>query len=153
MKLFPPFRLDVVNQYLVRQTVSGGHKRVHLAPKAYDVLGYLVEQAGLLVTHEELLNAVWPNRCVGSQTLKQHVFNVRKALENPPKFPNFIKTHARRGYRFIASVRDDQSFMKDAALARPAPVPLVGREEALDELWNCRRLAMRSQRQIVFVTG
>lgn len=127
MKLFPPFRLDVVNQYLVRQTVSGGHERVHLAPKAYDVLGYLVEQAGLLVTHEELLNAVWPNRCVGSQTLKQHVFNVRKALGDPPKLPQFIETHARRGYRFIASVRDDQSFMKDAALARPAPVPLVGR--------------------------
>ena len=51
--LFPPFRLDPVNQQVWR-----GAERVTLRPKPFAVLRYLVEHAGQLVTHAELVHAV-----------------------------------------------------------------------------------------------
>ena len=55
MKVFKPFRLDTVNQCLWR-----AESRMPLTPKAFDVLRYLVEHAGRLVTPDEVLEALWP---------------------------------------------------------------------------------------------
>jgi len=60
MKGFPPFRFDTVNQCLWRGD-GAAEERVLLAPKAFDVLRYLVEHPGRLVAHNELLDALWPN--------------------------------------------------------------------------------------------
>src|SRR5271157_3754587 len=61
MKVFPPFRLDPINQCLWRRGEAGQDERVSLTPKAFAVLRYLVEHAGRLVTQDELLEAVWPD--------------------------------------------------------------------------------------------
>ena len=58
MKEFPPFRLDPGNQCLWRRTEAGDEERIRLTPKTFAVLHYLVEHAGRLVTHAELLDAV-----------------------------------------------------------------------------------------------
>jgi len=55
MKEFPPFRLDIVNQCLWRHRTRGDDERILLTPKAFAVLRHLVEHAGQLVTHDELL--------------------------------------------------------------------------------------------------
>ena len=60
-KEFPPFRLDTVNECLWRQQDRGGDERIPLTPKAFAVLRYLVEHPGRLVTHSEILEAVWPD--------------------------------------------------------------------------------------------
>ena len=104
MKVFPPFRLDTVNRFLWRRGDTGQEERVLLTPKAFAVLDHLVERAGRLVTHEELLEAVWPDTVVEPQAVKRHVLTVRSALGDRPKNPLFIETVARRGYRFIAPV-------------------------------------------------
>jgi DNA-binding winged helix-turn-helix (wHTH) protein len=66
MKEFPPFRLDSTNQCLWRRE-AGREERVLMAPKAFAVLDYLVEHAGRLVTHGELLEAVWAEPgCIGA---------------------------------------------------------------------------------------
>ena len=57
MKVFHTFRLDAANHCLWR-----GEERVSLAPKAFDVLRYLVEHADRLVTQEEILESLWPIR-------------------------------------------------------------------------------------------
>jgi TolB-like protein/Flp pilus assembly protein TadD len=112
MKEFPPFRLDPGDQSLWRDG-----KRVALTPKAYAVLRYLVERAGRLVTQDELLEAVWPSTFVQPEVLKSQILDVRAALGDRPKDPLYIETVPRRGYRFIASVRD----AVDAASADAEP--------------------------------
>jgi DNA-binding winged helix-turn-helix (wHTH) protein len=56
---FPPFRLDRANQCVWQATPDGGHSRLNLRPRAYDMLQYLVDNAGRLVTHDEFLDALW----------------------------------------------------------------------------------------------
>ncbi len=79
MREFPPFRLDTVNQCLW----SGdgvAEERILLAPKAFDVLRYLVEHPGRLVPHDELLEALWPKTYVQPEVLKSHIAAIRAVL-------------------------------------------------------------------------
>ena len=101
MTEFPPFRLDSQNQCLWR-----GAERITLTPKAFFLLEYLVERAGRIVAHGELLAALWPDSFVQPDVLKTHILDVRHALGDHARDPKFIETHPRRGYRFIAGVRD-----------------------------------------------
>jgi DNA-binding winged helix-turn-helix (wHTH) protein/tetratricopeptide (TPR) repeat protein len=152
MKRFPPFRLDTVNQCLWRLADTGREERVLLAPKAFAVLTYLVEHAGRLVSHDELLEAVWPDLVVESQAVKKHVLAVRSALGDRPKHPLFIETVTRRGYRFIATVSES---------AAPSPIAsgkkiqgsLVGRGRALAELHEAWQHALSAEGQVVVITG
>ena len=132
LKEFPPFRLDAVNQCLWRRRNSGDQERILVTPKAFAVLSYLLDHAGRLVTQEDLLNAVWPNTFVQPEVLKKHVFLLRELLGDDPKSPQFIETVPRRGYQFIATVRDGPS--AEPAVDTPARTKLVGRDQALTEL-------------------
>jgi DNA-binding winged helix-turn-helix (wHTH) protein len=152
MKVFPPFRLDTVNQCLWRRAESGQEKRISLAPKVFGVLRYLVEHSGRLVTHDELLNALWPDTYVQPEVLKNHILEVRNVLGDRARNSLFVETLPRRGYQFIAPVHE-------AALADPVlPLrltqgQLVGREQPLSDLRGFLQKALQSRRQIVFVTG
>jgi DNA-binding winged helix-turn-helix (wHTH) protein len=151
MREFPPFRLDTVNQCLLRGD-GMAEARVLLAPKAFDVLRYLVEHPGRLVPHDELLEALWPKTYVQTEVLKSHIAAIRSALGDDARKPMFIETLSRRGYRFIASVTEGVS-ARGAVASRP-PKILVGRDGALAQLNQCLgRMSMNGERQIVFVTG
>jgi len=134
MREFPPFRLDPVNQCLWRGE-GPAEERILLAPKAFAVLRYLVEHPGRLVTHEELLEALWPKTYVQPEVLKSHVTAIRAVLGDDARRPIFIETLSRRGYRFIAPVTEDAS----ARSSRPTNLPeavseLIGREAELGEV-------------------
>src|SRR5438128_813752 len=151
MKEFPPFRLDTVNQCLFRGD-GVAEERMLLAPKAFDVLRYLVEHPGRLVAHEELLAALWPKTYVQPEVLKSHIAAIRAVLGDDARKPMFIETMSRRGYRFIAPVTEGAS-ARGAAGSRPAKV-LVGRDDALAQLHQClEQMSSKGERQIVFVTG
>ncbi len=152
MKDFPPFRLDLVNQCLWRHPNKGDDERILLTPKAFAVLRYLVEHAGRLVTHDELLDAVWPNTHIQPQAIKKLILDLRGVLGDRVSKPLFIETLHRRGYRFIAAVSEDTG-AHSAVQAQPARGKLVGRERVLIELSDCLGKALRGERQIVFVTG
>ena len=92
MKEFPPFRFDTANQCLWRSHDTGEDERVLLAPKAFGVLQYLVEHAHRLVTHSELIEALWPDTFVQPAVLSSHIIDVRSALGDNPKNPRFIET-------------------------------------------------------------
>jgi TolB-like protein/DNA-binding winged helix-turn-helix (wHTH) protein/Tfp pilus assembly protein PilF len=79
---------------------------VSIPPKAYDVLRYLVENSGRLVTQDELLEAVWPDTYVNPEILRKYILEIRKILGDRLDKPLFIETVPKRGYRFIASVTD-----------------------------------------------
>jgi DNA-binding winged helix-turn-helix (wHTH) protein/tetratricopeptide (TPR) repeat protein len=152
VKEFPPFRLDTANQCLWRRQEGGVDERILLTPKAFGVLRHLVEHAGRLVTHDELLDAVWPATHIQPQAVKKLVLDLRGALGDDAKKPVFIETVHRRGYRFIAAA-SERPAVGFAASVQPPVKKLVGRERSLGELRDCLGNALRDQRQIVFITG
>lgn len=94
---FEPFCLDPNNACLWQQG-----QRVTLRPKTFDLLAYLVENAGVLLTKEALLDAVWPDTIVAEGVLATSMVELRKALGESAREPRFIATVHKRGYRFIA---------------------------------------------------
>jgi DNA-binding winged helix-turn-helix (wHTH) protein/tetratricopeptide (TPR) repeat protein len=152
MKEFPPFRLDTVNQCLWRCSGSGTDERILLKPKAFAILRHLVDHPGRLVTQEELLSAVWPDVYVQLDVLKRHIFDIRNELGDDPKCPRFVETLPRRGYQFIAAVRE-LGWAESATEGAAPIIKLVGRERALGELRACLARVVRGERQTVFVTG
>jgi DNA-binding winged helix-turn-helix (wHTH) protein/Flp pilus assembly protein TadD len=110
---FGPFLVD---RHGYRVTRDG--EIVPLTPKLLDLLLHLVDHAGHLVTKEALLDALWPGANVTDNALAQAVSELRDALGDEPKSPSFIKTVARRGYRFIARV--EKVDVQPSAGASPA---------------------------------
>ena len=145
---FQPFRLDPINQCLWRRGIGRADERILLKPKPFAVLQYLVDNSGRLVTQEELLDAVWPDTHVQPEVLKRHIFDIRDVLGDDSKSPTYIETHARRGYQFVAAVRNTS--MAESAPAVVPQTALVGRRPALSELQASLAKAMTGQRQIVF---
>src|SRR6202046_1245446 len=152
MKDFPPFRLDSINQCLWRRMDKRDDERILLTPKSFAVLRYLVEHAGRVVAHDELLEAGGPGTFTQPQAIKKSIVDLRIALEDRAKKPLFIETLHRRGYRFIAAVAEGTG-VPFAVPAAPARGRIVGREHPLGELRDCLQNALRGERQIVFVTG
>jgi TolB-like protein/DNA-binding winged helix-turn-helix (wHTH) protein len=104
MKSFQVFRLDTANQCLWR-----GQERVAIPPKPYDMLRYLVENSGRLVTQDEFLEKLWPETYVNPELIRKYILDIRKILGDRPDKPEFIETVTKRGYRFIAQVVDDRA--------------------------------------------
>jgi DNA-binding winged helix-turn-helix (wHTH) protein/Tol biopolymer transport system component len=101
---FGSFRLDPAERLLLR---AGEH--VSLTPKAFDLLVYLVDHAGRLVTKQELMSALWPNTFVEEANLAFTVSALRKALGDGQDGEQFIQTVPTRGYRFVAPVTHDEN--------------------------------------------
>jgi len=78
---------------------------ISLTPKATEILLVLLKHAGQLVEKDELLKEVWPDTFVEENNLTQNIFTLRKALGDDRTGPKYIETIARRGYRFLATVR------------------------------------------------
>jgi DNA-binding winged helix-turn-helix (wHTH) protein len=152
MKQFAPFRIDTVNQCLWRRSDKGTEERVLLAPTAFSVLLHLVDHAGRLVTHNELLESVWHGTHIQPQAVKRQILAIRTALGDEAKAPRFIETLPRRGYRFIAPVQDSPS-ISDNSVATEPHGKLVGRDRVLSVLHSRLESALEGNRKIVFVTG
>lgn len=90
-------------------------REIGLRPKTFEVLRYLVESAGRLVTKEEMLKAVWPDVVVSDESLAQCISEVRRAIGDQSQA--IIKTVPRRGYRFVAPVSQGEA---SRAIANPA---------------------------------
>jgi predicted ATPase len=153
MKQFESFRLDTANQCLWRDAAQ-----IALPPKPFAVLRYLVENPGRLITHDELLDALWPETYVQPQVLRTYVLDLRKVLQDDAGQPRFIQTLPKRGYCFVASVRDWTADDSNAAALRvqpegPKAAGIVNRLDEIACLKSLTQLAHSGQRQIVFVTG
>jgi TolB-like protein/DNA-binding winged helix-turn-helix (wHTH) protein/Flp pilus assembly protein TadD len=98
---FGPFRLDAAEHLLLCDGEA-----VPLTPKAFDLLLALVEQHGHLLEKEELLKKVWPDTFVEEANLASNISQLRKALGDGENGHRYIETAPKRGYRFVASVRE-----------------------------------------------
>jgi pimeloyl-ACP methyl ester carboxylesterase/DNA-binding winged helix-turn-helix (wHTH) protein len=113
---FGEFRLDLQQRRLWR-----GEIEVLLAPKAFEVLFYLVDRRGELVPREQLMKELWPDTFVDDHALSFQIAEVRKALGDDPKTPRYIETRPRRGYRFLAPIDPDGDGVDGLPAAAPAP--------------------------------
>jgi DNA-binding winged helix-turn-helix (wHTH) protein/alpha-beta hydrolase superfamily lysophospholipase len=111
---FGPFHLDVRERRLSR-----GSAVIPLRLKVFDTLRVLVENAGRLVTKQELLDTVWPETTVEENNLNHNVSVLRKALGERATGQQYIETVARVGYRFAAPV--DAGVPQPSAAAAAAP--------------------------------
>jgi DNA-binding winged helix-turn-helix (wHTH) protein/Tol biopolymer transport system component len=97
---FGEFRLDTH-----RRTLQKNGAPVHLTPRSFDLLCVMVENAGRVLEHDELLDKVWEGAFVEQGNLKKTISALRQALGESPETSEFITTVPRRGYRFTAPVR------------------------------------------------
>lgn len=117
---FGPFCLNPAERQLLRDGLP-----VTLSPQLFSLLVALVENAGHLLSKEELRNKVWGKAFVSEDALKVIVGNLRKALGNGGRGDLYIENVRGGGYRFIAEVKRleqiPQSQIMRAAVEVPAP--------------------------------
>jgi DNA-binding winged helix-turn-helix (wHTH) protein/TolB-like protein len=118
---FGEFRLVPSQRQLLR---SG--EAVHLTPRVFDTLLFLVEHRGRVLTKDELLAAVWPGVIVEDNNLGQAISKLRQAFGEAPGDKRFIATVPGRGYRFVAEVAEVAAGEAESRAA--ARLPLVDEE-------------------------
>src|SRR5215475_15743350 len=117
---FDRFRLDPQERILLREG-----QRLRLEPKDLEILLVLVENHGHTVGKEELLEKVWPGTFVEEGNLARHISVLRQVLGQGQSESQYIETIPKRGYRFVAPVRQvDLSSAEDQPREMPAARPI-----------------------------
>ena len=133
---FGPFRV-----FRARRLVERNGEAVHLGSRAFDVLAYLLEHTGQVVSHRALLEAVWPGTCVEEGNLRFQMAALRRALGDGEA--SYIINVPGRGYCFTASIskQDELKHLPippSNSVGQPAPFPrpprLFGRDQAVADI-------------------
>ena len=82
-------------------SVSSAERKRRLEPQIMDLLVFLCSRAGEVITKDEVLEAVWHGRFISEDTLKSSFHQLRKALGDSPRKPEYIETIPKRGYRLL----------------------------------------------------
>jgi two-component system, OmpR family, KDP operon response regulator KdpE len=91
-----------VELHPARRLVLKSGEPVHLTPKEFDLLHYLMSHAGLPITHSRLLHVVWGSEYANQvEYLRTFVRQLRKKLEDDAGNPRYLLTDSHVGYRFI----------------------------------------------------
>jgi DNA-binding winged helix-turn-helix (wHTH) protein/TolB-like protein/Tfp pilus assembly protein PilF len=98
---FGEFRIDAVARMLSRRDGTV----VPLTARVFDTLLYLVRHAGVSLSKDDLLAAIWPGRVVEENNLTQSISTLRKVLGAETDGARYIVTESGRGYRFVADVQ------------------------------------------------
>jgi len=104
--------------------------RLHVSPKAFDLLRVLLERRPNVVSKTELHDKVWPGAFVGDANLSVVIAEIRQVLGDDSKDGRFIRTVHRVGYAFSGQVLES------------APGSSVGRGYRCWLVWNDRRLPL-----------
>jgi two-component system KDP operon response regulator KdpE len=98
-----PFVSGELSVDLTRRAVSVSGNEVRLTPTEYDILRILVNHAGLVLTHRQLLREVWgPGYEQEAHILRVNISNLRRKIEADPSRPHHIVTEPGVGYRLTA---------------------------------------------------
>src|SRR5246500_4040698 len=118
---FGPFSLFAAERLLKK-----ADKPIPLGGRALDILIALAERAGEVVTHKELISAVWPDVTVEEANLRFQMAALRKALGDGRDGARYISNVAGRGYCFVAPVTR-------ASTRQPVPVTGIATKERAKE--------------------
>lgn len=114
------YEFDDIRVDLRLLAVAKAGAPVDLEPKTFEVLRYLIEHRDRLVTKDELLETVWSGVFVTPNVLTRAVAQLRKAIGDEAHDSKYIETVAKRGYRFIATIKAADTAVSPAAVDVPA---------------------------------
>ncbi len=97
---FGPFQLDPLRRVLLRDS-----KPVPITSMVFDTLLLLIENQGTVLTKDELIKSLWPDKIVEEAGLTQNIAVLRKTLGESPDEHHYIVTVPGRGYCFVCPVR------------------------------------------------
>jgi two-component system, OmpR family, KDP operon response regulator KdpE len=99
----PVFQTDELLVDLAHRNVKTHGRLINLTPTEYDILRLLVQHAGKVMTHDQLIRSIWgierENEHEESHLLRVNVSNLRRKLEIDPSRPHYIVTEPGVGYR------------------------------------------------------
>ncbi len=93
------YKVDVSRNRIVRE-----EKIITMEPKVMEVLLLLAKHQGEVVSHQEIIEQVWPNSVEVTNTLQRCITQLRKALNDDGKTQAVIQTHAKKGYSLVVPV-------------------------------------------------
>jgi DNA-binding winged helix-turn-helix (wHTH) protein/tetratricopeptide (TPR) repeat protein len=143
---FPPFRLDLESERLWKDG-----EEVRLRRKPFAILRYLVHNPTRLVTHAEIVEAVWGKIAMSESLLRTHVRDLRQVLGD-----GLVETVVGRGYRFVAEIKHVEL---DGAPADRVAGPevagrlVVGRDTELETLRTALRSTRDRRRATLFISA
>jgi len=88
-----------------RRELRRGSEPVAVEPQVFDLLIYLVQNRDRVVTKDDLIASIWDGRIVSESTLTSRINAARKAIGDSGQHQRLIRTIARRGFRFVGTVR------------------------------------------------
>src|SRR5258708_5778245 len=118
---FGRFRLHAAQRILLNNG-----EPVALTPKGFDTLLLLVQSGGRILDKDELMKTLWPGSFVEEGNLSQNIFILRKLLGDDRNGDSFIQTVPRRGYRFVASVKEIDATTLENGVPGKAHSSLLG---------------------------
>jgi predicted ATPase/DNA-binding winged helix-turn-helix (wHTH) protein len=139
-----------------QRRLERGGQAVELGSRAFDILCFLVQHAGEIVTNRELMTHVWGRVLVGEGSLRFHINALRNTLAQDNLGTEYVKNVARRGYCFVAPVQRtaaelpvslDYSRVELGKLPRRPP-KIVGRATEIHDL-----VAILGEGRLVTVVG
>jgi two-component system KDP operon response regulator KdpE len=96
-----PIRIGQIDLDPVKYRVQKGGHPIHLTPKEFEMLHYLMLHAGEPIPHARLLKSVWgPEYGNELEYLRTFIRQLRKKIEDDPRHPQYLQTDAYIGYRF-----------------------------------------------------
>jgi DNA-binding winged helix-turn-helix (wHTH) protein/Flp pilus assembly protein TadD len=98
------YLIDDLNLDVQRGELTRNGEALTLPKLSYDLLVALAQAAPALLSQQELMQKVWPDRVIGDETLKQRVKLLRKSLGDNASDPQYIEAVRGRGYRLIPQV-------------------------------------------------
>lgn len=107
---FDRFELDT--EHFLLRTKDGD---VHIEPLVFDLLSFLVERAGHVVTREAIIERVWKGRFVSDATVSSCIKSVRKALGDSGQSQTYLRTIRGRGFQFAATLEEVPAVLETAA--------------------------------------
>ena len=103
-----PLTIGEIQVTPARRTVTKAGQPIHLTRKEYEILYFLMLNAGRAVTYGKLLTAVWGTEFRHEvDYVRTFVRQLRKKIEDDPSNPRYLLTDAYVGYRFVESVPED----------------------------------------------
>ena len=106
-----------------RRELHRGADVVSVAPKVFDLLDYLIRNRERVVSKDDLINIIWNGRSVSDAALTTRLNAARTAIGDSGEEQRFIKTLPRKGFRFVATVREAEMPSSVAVTDRQAQQP------------------------------
>jgi len=91
-----------------RRELRRGGQIIAIGPQVFDVLEYLIRNRERVVSNDDLIGGIWKGRIVSESTLGSRIAAARQAIGDSGEQQNFIRTLPRKGFRFVADVREER---------------------------------------------